>query len=176
MAVTNIKKRIKPDYTVITVLMLLVYWFHYDFLVVDYYWCLLIGLACIICTAILWPIAFYAAKKKIDIGTCIKMAISLYLFCWVIIYSYGYFAQSEKEKQTHVVPLSGYYTRRIDGIVFYFEGDKFDRKYNIQELADQYGKGLLDSHEVHLTLRKILPDIYYLDNISVKSKNNLQSQ
>ena len=32
MAVTNIKKRIKPDYTVITVLMLLVYWFHYDFL------------------------------------------------------------------------------------------------------------------------------------------------
>ena len=46
MAVTNIKKRIKPDYTVITVLMLLVYWFHYDFLVVDYYWCLLIGLAC----------------------------------------------------------------------------------------------------------------------------------
>ena len=67
MAVTNIKKRIKPDYTVITVLMLLVYWFHYDFLVVDYYWCLLIGLACIICTAILWPIAFYAAKKKLDI-------------------------------------------------------------------------------------------------------------
>lgn len=104
------------------------------------------------------------------------MAISLYLFCWVIIYSYGYFAQSEKEKQTNIVPLSGYYTRRIDGIVFYFEGDKFDRKYNIQELSDQYGKGLLDSHEVHLTLRKILPDVYYLDNISVKSKNNLQSR
>ena len=81
-----------------------------------------------------------------------------------MIYSYGYFVQSKKEKQTYVVPLSGYYTRRIDGIVFYFEGDKFDRKYNIQELADQYGKGLLDSHEVHLTLRKILPDVYYIDN------------
>lgn len=118
MAVTNIKKRIKPDYTVITVLMLLVYWFHYDFLVVDYYWCLLIGLACIIYTAILWPIAFYAAKKKIDIETCIKMVISLYLFCWVMIYSYGYFVQSKKEKQTYVVPLSGYYTRRIDGILY----------------------------------------------------------
>ena len=61
-------------------------------------------------------------------------------------------------------------------MVLYFEGDKFDRKYNIQELSDQYGKGLLDSHEVHLTLRKILPDVYYLDNISVKSKNNLQSR
>lgn len=31
MAVTNIKKRIKPDYTVITVLMLLVYWLRYRF-------------------------------------------------------------------------------------------------------------------------------------------------
>lgn len=71
-SITTIKKIIKPDYTVITVLMLFVYWFHYDFLVVDYYWCLLIGLACIICTAILWPITFYVAKKKIDIGTCIK--------------------------------------------------------------------------------------------------------
>lgn len=104
------------------------------------------------------------------------MVISLYLFCWVMIYSCGYFVQSEKEKQTYVVPLSGYYTRRIDGIVFYFEGDKFDRKYDIQELADKYGRELFDSHEVHLTLTKVLPDVYYLDNISVKPKKNLQNK
>lgn len=170
MAVTNIKKRIKPDYTVITVLMLLVYWFHYDFLVVDYYWCLLIGLTCIICTSILWIIVFYATKKRIDMGTCIKMAISVYLFCWVMIYSYGYFVKSEKEKLTYIVPLSGYYTRRINGIVFYFEGDKFDRKYDIQELADKHGRKLFDSHEIHLTLTKVLPEVYYLDNISVMPK------
>ncbi|WP_304313741.1 hypothetical protein, partial [Phocaeicola plebeius] len=76
----------------------------------------------------------------------------------------------------YVVPLSGYYTRRINGVVFRFEGDKFDRKFDIQELADKHGRDLLDSHEVHLTLKEVLPDVYYLDNISVKAKNNLQNK
>ena len=172
----KLKKENDKLYTVITVLMLLVYWFHYFFLVIDYYLVLLIGLACIVCIAVLWLIAFYAAKKKINIGTCIKMAISLYLFCWVVIYSYGFVIQPEKEKHTYVVPLSGYYTRRIDGIVFYFEGDKFDRKYDIQKLADQYGRGLFGSHEVHLTLTKVLHNVYYLNNLSVKPKRSLHNE
>lgn len=96
------------------------------------------------------------------------MAITLYAFCWIAIYTYGFAVQSEKKKQTYVVPLSGYYTRRIDGVIFYFKGDKFDRKYSIQELADQYGERLLDSHEVHLTLTKVLPDVYYLENLRIK--------
>lgn len=167
----KIKKESDKLYTVITVLMLLVFWFHYLFLVIDYYLILLIGLACIICIAVLWLIAFYAAKKKINIGICIKIAISLYLFCWVAIYSYGFVVQFKKEKYTYVVPLNGYYTRRINGVVFYFEGDKFDRKYDIQELADKHGRELFDSHEVHLTLTKILPDVYYINNISVQPKS-----
>lgn len=60
----KIKKENDKLYTVITVLMLLVYWFHYFFLVTDYYLVLLIGLACIVCIAVLWLIAFYAAKKE----------------------------------------------------------------------------------------------------------------
>lgn len=76
-SITTIKKIIKPDYTVITVLMLFVYWFHYDFLVVDYYWCLLIGLACIICTAILWPIAFFLG---LVLCACSYRTISLEAF------------------------------------------------------------------------------------------------
>lgn len=50
------------------------------------------------------------------------------------------------------------------------------RKYDIQELADTYGRELFDSHEVHLTLTKVLPDVYYLDNISVKPKKDLQNK
>lgn len=34
-------------------------------------------------------------------------------------------------------------------------GDKFDRKYDIQELADKHGRDLLDSHEVHLVKRSL---------------------
>lgn len=71
----------------------------------------------------------------------------------------------------YVVPLSGYYTAGIDGIVFSFEGNKFDRKYDIQELADKHGRKLFDSHEVHLTLTKVMPDVYYINNISVKPKS-----
>lgn len=171
-------KKEKGDrlYTVMTVLAVLAFWGHYYFLVIDYNLILLTGLACIVCIAILWLIAFYTAKKRINIGTCIKLAGSLYAFCWVAIYSYGFLVQSKKEKQTYVVPLSGYYTRRINGVVFRFEGDKFDRKYDIQVLADKHGRDLLDSHEVHLTLKKVLPDVYYLDNISVNPKNNLQNK
>lgn len=110
-------------------------------------------------------------KKKINIGICIKMAISLYLFCWVAIYSYGFVVQSKKDKHTYVVSLNGYYTRKINGVVFYFKGDKFDRKYDIQELVDKHGRKLFDSHEVHLTLTKALSDVYYLNNISVKPKS-----
>lgn len=171
-------KKEKGDrlYTVMTVLAVLAFWGHYYFLVIDYNLILLTGLACIVCIAILWLIAFYTAKKRINIGTCIKLAGSLYAFCWVAIYSYGFVVQSETEKQTYVVLLSGYYTWRINGVVFRFEGDKFDRKYDIQELADKHGRDLLDSHEVHLTLKEVLPDVYYLDNISVKAKNNLQNK
>lgn len=171
-------KKEKGDrlYTIMTVLAVLAFWGHNYFLVIDYFLVFLISLASIVCIALLWLIAFYVAKKKINIGTCIKLAGSLYAFCWVAIYSYGFAVQSETEKQTYVVPLTGYYTAGIDGVVFRFEGDKFGRKYDIQELADKHGRDLLDSHEVHLTLKEVLPDVYYLDNISVKAKNNLQNK
>ncbi len=100
-------KKEKGDrlYTVMTVLAVLAFRGHYYFLVIDYNLILLTGLACIVCIAILWLIAFYTAKKKINIGTCIKMTILLYLFCWVAIYSYGFLVQSKKEKQTYVGKL-----------------------------------------------------------------------
>lgn len=86
-----------------------------------------------------------------------NFVISILLGCDILI---RLCSPIQKEKYTYVVPLNGYYTRRINGVVFYFEGDKFDRKYDIQELADKHGRELFDSHEVHLTLTKILPDVY----------------
>lgn len=81
------------------------------------------------------------------------------------------YASEYVDKHTYVVSLNGYYTRKINGVVFYFKGDKFDRKYDIQELVDKHGRKLFDSHEVHLTLTKALSDVYYLNNISVKPKS-----
>lgn len=167
---TSKSKKGDPCYTAMTVGAVLAFWAHHHFLVVGYYLFLLTSLFCIACIAVLWLIAFYAAKKKINIGTCIKLAGSLFAFSWVLIYSYGFVVQSQKEKHTYNAPLNGYYTAGIDGIVFSFEGDKFDRKYDIQELADKHGRDLFDSHEVSLTLTEVLPDIYYINNISVKPK------
>lgn len=62
-------KKEKGDrlYTVMTVLAVLAFRGHYYFLVIDYNLILLTGLACIVCIAILWLIAFYTAKKKVTI-------------------------------------------------------------------------------------------------------------
>ena len=167
----KIKKESDKLYIIMTIMAVLAFGAYNYFLVVDYHLVLLISLACIVCIGVLWLIAFYAAKKKINIGTCIKLAGLLFAFCWVAIYTYGFIVQPVKEKQMYVVPLSGYYIAGIDGIVFSFEGNKFDRKYDIQELADKHGRKLFDSHEVHLTLTKVMPDVYYINNISVKPKS-----
>lgn len=87
-------KKEKGDrlYTVMTVLAVLAFRGHYYFLVIDYNLILLTGLACIVCIAILWLIAFYTAKKKIKYWYMYKndnLVISILLGCDILIWLFS---------------------------------------------------------------------------------------
>ena len=174
------EERKKGDrlYTIMTVLAVLAFWGHNYFLVIDYFLVFLISLASIVCISAIMADSLLCGKKENQYRYMYKIAGSCYTHFVGLRYTpYGFAIQSETEKQNASYLLTRIFIlQELMWGVFRFEGDKFDRKYDIQELADKHGRDLLDSHEVHLTLKEVLPDVYYLDNISVKAKNNLQNK
>lgn len=70
-----------------------------------------------------------------------------------------------------IVPINGYYTRRIDGVLLSYKGYKFNRTLNISDVLTKYGKDLTKECELKLSLYEVFEDFYYINYIDVVKKN-----
>ena len=54
-----------------------------------------------------------------------------------------------------IVPINGYYTRRVDGVLFSYKGYKFNRTLNISDVLTKYGKDITKECELKLSLYEL---------------------
>ena len=54
-----------------------------------------------------------------------------------------------------IVPINGYYTRRVDGVLFSYKGYKFNRTLNISDVLTKYGKDITKECELKLSLYEV---------------------
>ena len=60
------------------------------------------------------------------------------------------------------VVINGYYTRRVDGVLFSYKGYKFNRTLNISDVLTKYGKDVTKECELKLSLCEVCENFYEL--------------
>lgn len=67
------------------------------------------------------------------------------------------------------VDISGYYTRKVDGVLFKFKEKSIDRPLNgITEKVEQEGKEFYKNYELVVHARPILFDTFLIEHIELK--------
>lgn len=114
---------------------------------------------------------FYLLENSIKCLKIIEISTIVFLSIWNIIYLYGYYSISAHNAIDVTVPLNGYYTRRVDGVLFSYKGYKFNRTLNISDVLTKYGKDLTKECELKLSLYEVFENFYYINYIDVVEKN-----
>ena len=114
----------------------------------------------------------YLLGKSIEYLKAIKISAIAFLGIWNIIYIYGYCNISTHKTINVTVPLSGYYTGRIDGVLFSFKGYKFNRSLNLADAISKYGEELPNKCELELSLSEVFTNFYYINYIDVVENYN----
>ena len=114
----------------------------------------------------------YLYKKNVKYIKVIKLSTIVFLSAWNILYLYGYSSVSKHQIINVTVPLKGYYTRRIDGVLFSYRGYKFDRTINLTDVLSKYGDDLPNKCELELSLEQIFPNFYYIKFIDIVEKKS----
>ena len=83
----------------------------------------------------------------------------------------GFYSISAHNTIEVIVPINGYYTRRVDGVLFSYKGYKFNRTLNISDVLTKYGKDVTKECELKLSLYEVYENFYYINYIDIVKKN-----
>ena len=141
---------------------ILSYFYYYSYLVTSFLYYIVILVVSIL---IVW--VFGGLFKKILKCSLVECFLILVLLIYFAFFSLLYVLKGNSKVEEYIVPLNGYYTSKIDGIFFSFNGRSFNRKLNLNNYAKV---DLTKKYMVKLRLREQLNEIYYIDNIQLVEK------
>lgn len=152
----------------IIVLLAMYIYLRLNFLITFSDWWLALSYCGVVLITIL---LLYLYNKNINYVKVIKLSTILFLSAWNITYLYGCSSVSIHDTISVTVPLRGYYTHRMDGVLFSYEGYKFDRTINLTDVLSKYGDDLPNKCELKLSLEQIFPNFYYINYIDIVEKD-----
>ena len=145
-------------------LIAIIYILRLKFLITTYTYAIVIAAISIAVTLIAF--IFKATRQKDKVLFGIRSFVMLYISMWTLFYSYCY-VQKSTNVQTAIVPINGYYTRRMDGVLFTFQDKHFDRKAFIPNYSDS----LIDKYVIKLELVEVISNVYYINKLHIIPKN-----
>lgn len=152
-------KRLKS--ILLIIIGLISYYYFYSTLVTTYLYYLII-LVVAIFIALLYTRYKIQSKSKL-FYYILKLSLIIYFF----FFSCLFILKNKTEVVSFNTPLNGYYTRRIDGVLFQFQNRNFDRKLN---LNDYPSIDLKENYDVKLELQEVISGVYYIHDISLEKK------
>ncbi len=155
----NNKKKTKLVVIISTIMGLIAIRYIYSFLVTKYVYFFVLILIALVVTYIA---RFYSnrIKRYSFSGNLLYISTVLYFLFFSLIF----ILKVRGEPETFLVSINGFYTSKIDGVLFEFENTHFDRKV---DLSSYDTNKLKNMYRLKLELVPTLPGIYYIENISV---------
>lgn len=154
-------KRNNLIYILTTVIAVINYLLYLKFLVLNE----MIYFKLILASAFLTLILFIIFK--------FQKIFSVFIFIIMLIYcsyfSLLYIKNNNMLPDENIVAINGFYTRRIDGVLFTFRNKNFDRpisKINNKVLNDN----ILNNYKLKLNLVKCTDDIYLVSSLKIIPK------
>lgn len=120
---------------------------------------------------LVFMLLFYLLGKSIKYLKIIEISTIAFLSVWNIIYLCGFYCISAHNTIEVIVPINGYYTRRVDGVLFSYKGYKYNRPLNISDVLTKYGKDVIKECALKLSLYEVYENFYYINYIDIVKKN-----
>jgi hypothetical protein len=149
------------------VIAIISFGFHLRTLITSYFYYLLL-LFCSIAVVMIFDIY----KKRISTNwdrlvICSKTFLVLYFAFFSILF----FVKQYKRTEVYRIPIEGYYTSRIDGIIFIFQNFTFNRN---ADFANLYSENITRDYDILIELRQPIVKIYFVESISFIRKTQTQ--
>ena len=120
---------------------------------------------------LVFMLLFYLLGKSIIYLKIIEISTIVFLSVWNIIYLCGFYSIGAHNTIEVIVPIYGYYTRRVDVVLFSYKGYKFNRTLNISDVLTKYGKDITKECELKLSLYEVYENFYYINYMDIVKKN-----
>lgn len=101
--------------------------------------------------------------------TLLMRMLKLFLILYFVLFSFLLIRKNNSKLEIFKTSLNGYYTGRIDGVMFKFKGFSFKRNVN---LTDYTQGDLREKYDLKLELTSLTSNIYFIENLSLVEKNN----
>lgn len=145
----------------LVIIGLISYYYYYSTLVTLYYYYIIISLITI------FVMLFNKCKITFTFQT-ISCFIKAFLVVYFLFFSSLLILKGRNGIEIFRVPLKGYYTRRIDGVLFRFNNSSFDRKLNLNKYPYI---DLKEKYDIKLELQQPIKGVYFIHSISLIEKN-----
>lgn len=164
----RIKKNNPNTYIWSTIILLAIYMYlRLSFLTTFNDWWIVVSFIVVV---ILIIVILFIKMRALNFIKIAKVSSITFLIIWNIVYLYGKYLTIDNLSFTVCTDLNGYYTSRIDGVLFSYRGYKFDRPLNLTDVITKYGDNLTKECKVELCLKEVFPNFYYINYISIIKK------
>ena len=127
---------------------------------------------------IFYFIFLYLNKKlkwsvEINIFNSIIIVYSFCILFSTISMSYNFLCKDKVENKEYSVPIKGYYTRKVDGVLFSFQGKTFDRPFNLVSKVpeeESKKKGFYKKYRLKISVKEFNFEMYYINSIELLDK------
>lgn len=140
------------------------FYYYYSTLVTTYLYYIIILLL-----AFLTIFVVKNANSKLKGFTLLMRMLKLFLILYFVLFSFLLIRKNNSKLEIFKTSLNGYYTGRIDGVMFKFKGFSFKRNVN---LTDYTQGDLREKYDLKLELTSLTSNIYFIENLSLVEKNN----
>ncbi|WP_281235086.1 hypothetical protein [Flavobacterium gelatinilyticum] len=113
---------------------------------------------------------------ELNVFNSIVIIYTFFILFSTVFMSYAFVNKNNVETKVYTVIIKGYYTRKVDGVLFDFKGKTFDRPF---DLANQVSKpessteNFYKKYRLKLSVKEFDFDIYYLNSIDLIRKEEL---
>lgn len=146
----------------------LVYFSYLQFIITSY---LVYGVVFVL--SFLFSLILVTIKKE-KIGFLLKMLYLSFMFFFLLLLIVAFLFGENRKAVTYSVPLKGYYTRRVGGVLFEFKGTNVDRPMSkLGDLGEDIKKGnelSLDKYVIKISVKECFYGCYLIETLSLNRR------
>lgn len=108
---------------------------------------------------------------KIKINALLPLLFFINILIYLLYFSFLLLNNKRYPFEDIVVPIDGYYYRRIDAVLFSYEGKNYKRPIKSFSKEKKH-INIMNDCELKLRIRKCNKNIYYLESMDIVRKSN----
>lgn len=158
-------KNKKVENIFLIIIGIISFYYYYSTLVTTYLYYIILLLIAVLITLVVTN-----DKSTLKRFTLLMRMLKLFLILYFVLFSFLLIRKDNSKLEIFKTSLNGYYTGRIDGVLFRFKDFNFKRNVNLTGYTQD---DLREKYDLKLELTPLTSNIYFIENLSLVEKNDV---